>query len=334
MQQFKPEANHAYWMASMSQALALSPKNNFAEWRESLRAKLVELVGLMPEPVPANVRIEFEQEHEHFRETRFVFSSEPEADVPCHLLIPKSGKAPFPLVICLQGHSTGMHISLGRARFESDEKSIEGGRDFGLQAVREGYAALVMEQRCFGERKSSLTRYGNCLHSTLAALLLGRTMIGERVWDVSRAIDVMSEFPDVDTSRIACMGNSGGGTITYYAACLEPRIGIAMPSCSVCTYQTSIAVIEHCSDNYLPGALRYFEMGDLAALIAPRPLIVVTGRHDEIFPIDGVEENFENIRNIYAAAGAPENCRLIVGEAGHQFYPEQSWPVLREMAGW
>lgn len=334
MQQFKPETNHAHWMASMSQALAFSPKNNFSEWIEALRAKLVELVGLMPEPVPANVRIEFEQEHGDFRETRFVFSSEPEADVPCHLLIPSSGKGPFPLVICLQGHSTGMHISLGRAKFESDEKSIAGGRDFGLQAVREGYAALVMEQRCFGERKSSLTGYGNCLHSTLAALLLGRTMIGERVWDVSRAIDVMSNFSEVDTSRIACMGNSGGGTITYYAACLEPRIGVAMPSCSVCTYQTSIAVIEHCSDNYLPGALRYFEMGDLTALIAPRHLIVVAGRYDQIFPIDGVEENFENIRNIYAAAGAPDNCRLIVGEAGHQFYPEQAWPVLREMACW
>ena len=71
-------------------------------------------------------------------------------------------------------------------------------------------------------------------------LLLGRTMIGERVWDVSRANDALGAFPEVDVDRVACMGNSGGGATTFYAACLEPRIRVAMPSCSVCTYRDSI----------------------------------------------------------------------------------------------
>jgi hypothetical protein len=232
-----------------------------------------------------------------------------------------------------------MHISLGRARYAGDAESIAGDRDFARQAVREGYAALALEQRCFGERKDArpteVSHFERgCRHATMVALLLGRTMIGERVWDVSRAIDALNDFPEVDTGRIGCMGNSGGGTVTYFAACLEPRISIAMPSCYVCTFRDSIGRIDHCEDNYIPGALRYFEMGDLACLIAPRPLVVVAGRDDPIFPIAGVLETFDTIRRIYAAAGAADRCRLIVGEGGHRFYAAQAWPAFRELAGW
>jgi hypothetical protein len=159
-------------------------------------------------------------------------------------------------------------------------------------------------------------------------------MIGERVWDVSRAIDALHDFPEIDTDRIGCMGNSGGGTITYFASCLDQRISIGMPSCYVCTFRDSIGMIDHCPDNYIPGILRCFEMGDLACLIAPRPLVVVAGRQDEIFPIEGVKETFDKIQQIYAAAGASDRCRLVVGEGGHRFYADLAWPVFRELAGW
>jgi hypothetical protein len=61
--------------------------------------------------------------------------------------------------------------------------------------------------------------------------------------------------------------------------------------------------IDHCADNYIPGILRYFEMGDLACLIAPRPLVVVAGRQDDISPIKGVRETFDTIQRIYEAKG-------------------------------
>ena len=340
MKTFAPETSHEHQIRMAPRSLAFDPTVDYEAWRQEVGGKLRHLLGVLPERVPPNIRIEFEQEHDLYREKRFVFTTEAFADVPCHLLIPKAGHAPFPVVICLQGHSTGMHISLGRAKYEGDEALVsEGDRDFALQAVRQGYAALVMEQRCFGEREDRRptkvqTLNNRCHHASMTALLLGRTMVGERVWDVSRAIDVLAEFPEVDTDRVACMGNSGGGTITYFATCLEPRIGIAMPSCYVCTFRDSIASVDHCADNYIPGILKYFEMGDLACLIAPRPLIVVAGREDHIFPIRGVEETFETIRQIYAAAGASDRCRLVIGEEGHRFYAAPAWPVFKELAAW
>jgi hypothetical protein len=107
-----------------------------------------------------------------------------------------------------------------------------------------------------------------------------------------------------------------------------------MPSCSVCTYRDSIGSIDHRADNYVPGVLLYFDMADLAVLIAPRPLVVVAGREDKIFPIRGVEEAFVTISRIYLAADAPDECALVVGEGGHRFYAAEAWPVFRKVIGW
>ena len=318
--------------------LAFKGQRDYASWRRKVGAKLRGLLGDDPEESPLDLAVEWEHEHPDFTETRFAITVEPDCRMPCHLLIPKKGEAPFPAVICLQGHSTGMHISLGRAKFPNDEKDLSGDRDFAIQAVAEGYAALAIEQRAFGERADGRPKEVRhvdhpCHHASMTALLVGRTMVRERCWDVSRAIDALESFDRVDASRVGIMGNSGGGTISYFAGAIEKRIKIAMPSCYVCTFRDSIGRIDHCADNYVPGILKWFEMGDLACLIAPRPIVVVAGRHDDIFPFDAVQETFEKIQAIYHAAGALENCRLVVGEGGHQFY-RKAWKDFRELAGW
>ncbi len=340
MATYDPQVCHEHLMGIAPRILRYDPDKDFGTWRREVDAKLREIVGSMPDPVPLELTVEWEEDRDDFRETRFHFTSEPFAEVPCHLLLPKGGSGPVPVVICLQGHSTGMHISLGRPKYDGDEETISGGdRDFGIRTVREGYAALVMEQRCLGERHDGRPEHVHfvdhpCHHGSMVALLLGRTMTGERAWDVSRAIDALAEFPEVDTSRVGCMGNSGGGTTTYFAACLDPRISVAMPSSYVCTFRDSAGMIDHCMDNYIPGFLRWFEMADVACMIAPRPMVVVAGREDPIFPFHGVEEMFETIRQIYAAAGAPDACRLVVGEGGHRFYADDAWPVFHHISGW
>ena len=280
-----------------------------------------------PKPI-----IEFEKTDDpRFDEIRFSFESEPDFFVPAHMLLPKNRQGKLPVVICLQGHSTGMHISLGRPKFPGDEKTISGGdRDFAIQAVARGYAAIAMEQRGFGELKSPIASEMGCFHAVMQAFELGRTMAGERISDVSRLIDALSGFDMLDLDRIGLMGNSGGGTATYHTACLEKRIKVAMPSCAFCTFEGSIMAMHHCSCNYIPGILKFMEQPDEAVMIAPRPLIIVAGKEDPIFPIDHVLKAFEKVKEIYRQAGAPDNCRLVIGDEGHRFYAVQSWPVFEE----
>jgi len=331
---FEPGLPHLNFMNTYKPELSFDPALNYADWRGKVKVKFNEIIGDFPEKCDLNVHIDSETETESFYEKRIIFTSEPFVDVLAYLLVPKQGKKPFPLVICLQGHSPGVHISLGRAKNEHEQALIAGDRDFALQVVKQGYAALAIEQRCFGERSQDEKKQKNCTHSAMTSLLIGRTMIGERIYDVSRAIDAMSMFPEVDLSRIACMGNSGGGTTTYYAAIFDDRISVAMPSCVVCTYKDSLGSIFHCPDNYLPKAYKYFEMGDLATLTAPRKLIVVAGDADTIFPIHGVRAAYNTIEQIYTAAGVPDNCKLVVGNGPHRFYADDAWPVFNALAGW
>ncbi len=307
--------------------LSYNENRDYFAWKSEVKAKLSYLLGDMPQKTPINVNKEYERQARGYKEIRFTYESEKNCLVPAHLLIPDAVKNP-PVVICLQGHSTGMHISLGVAKYPNDENSFPRAAH-GLNAVKNGYAALVIEQRGMGERKS--TRTGNDHFATFTALLLGRTIIGERVWDVSRGIDALETFGGLDLNHIVCLGNSGGGTAAYYAAAMDERIFLAVPSCSVSSYRDSIGAIHHCPCNYLPGALKWFDMGEIACLIAPRKLLVVAGKKDEIFPIDGVRKVYSVIESVYKKENAEKNVRLIETEKDHWFCEDLIWPAVNKI---
>ena len=298
------------------------------DWQAKAREKLTELLGLPYEKCDPLFEVEYRDETEEYDETRFTFRTEPDCFAPAHFLSPKH--SPFekpPVMICLQGHSTGMQISLGRFKFPGDAKEVDDGdRDYALEAVRRGFCAVALEQRCFGERGG--TPRPDCYNASMTALLSGRTTIGGRVWDISRLIDMLeTEFADVcDPSRVYCCGNSGGGTATFYAAALEPRIRGAIPSCAFCTFADSIGAMYHCACNYVPRIRRYFDMAELAGMIAPRPLVIVSGEKDDIFPLAGAQSEFERVKNTYYAnSAAPENAVHVIGPGGHRFYAAPAW---------
>ncbi|MBQ4517615.1 MAG: hypothetical protein II997_03405 [Clostridia bacterium] len=305
---------------------------DFARWQEKGREKLKELLGLPFVLCDDLFSVESETECADYKEVRFTFQSEEGYFVPCHLLIPSGITQPVPVVLCLQGHSTGMHISLGRAKFPGDENLIAGGdRDFAIGAVKRGYCALTIEQRAMGECGSGENGAPACHVSTMANLLIGRTTIGERVWDVMRAIDVLEKYFSVviDAENIICLGNSGGGTTTFYTACLEERIKTAIVSCAFASFDESISAMFHCTCNFVPGMRRYFDMGDLSGLIAPKNLMIVSGAKDSIFPLESAQREFEMTEALYKHTKG--KCVHVIGSEGHRFYYDDAWKVYDEI---
>lgn len=306
---------------------------NFDEWRERVRVKLNELLGLPLESCDPMLEIEQTEKRDGYTEYKFTVQTEPGYFVPCYLLIPDLNKDKYPLTVCLSGHGGGMHVAVGISKTDDDTAALTSWhhRAIGLRAIRDGRAALAIEARNFGE--SSLKGYGtSCTEASKIAILMGRTTIGERVSDAMRILDAALErFNIIDATDIACTGNSGGGTATYYLACLDERIGTAAPSCSICTYEASIIAMQHCMCNHIPGIRKYFEMCDLAGLIAPRKLVVAAGMLDDIFPIGATRENFKKIEAIYSAAGASDRCALVVGDKGHLNYADLIWAKVAEM---
>jgi len=306
---------------------------DFTEWQKVAKQKLEELLGLPFEVCDPQLEIEYVKDDGAHTEYRFSVQTEEGYYVPCHLLVPKGMDGKIPLTVCLSGHGAGMHIALGIPKNEIDEKKLAEWphRAMAPRAIKEGRAALVIEARNFGE--SSLEGYGtSCTEAAKIAILIGRTVIGERVWDAMRILDaVFDRFEMLDADGIVCTGNSGGGTAAYYLACLDERISVAAPSCSVCSYEASIAAMRHCMCNHIPSIRKYFEMGDLAGLIAPRKLIIAAGKADSIFPAKGTEENFEIIKRLYEYAGAPDSCVLVWGDGGHYNYADLLWEKIHEM---
>jgi dienelactone hydrolase len=332
---FSPSVFHRRLMDEVEQKLAYR-RGSVAAWQRRLRRKLRELVGAMPargQRPALRARTLWRQERSTGTIEKVVFTAERGADVCAYVCLPKRAEPPYDFFVCLQGHSTGAHVSIAVDR-EDEFKRIRpdsGDRAFGLECMRRGIAALCIEQRSFGLRREQVQKRTwdhGCVDATMHALMLGRTMIGERVFDVDRGIDYLASRGDCNMKTVGVMGNSGGGTISLFSAALLPRVRLAMPSCYFCTFRDSIMSIQHCVDNYVPNMMLWAEMADVMGLFAPKPVVIVAGKSDSIFPIAGVRRAFRQLKKIYRAAGAANRCHLVVGGGGHRFYASPAWPIM------
>ena len=330
---------HLYESVPREFGFRATTRDEFEAWQQAFRPQLAQALGLtnMHEDLsghePWAEKTGSEDMGEYVRE-RWYLHVEPDVPLPLWVLTPKGDSGPRPLVLTPHGHNHP-DLYVGITRNADEQKSLqEGQRAIAVQSVMQGYLTIAPTTRAFGEtaREKELAEGKNssCRIELMHDLLVGRTPIGERVWDVSRIIDwALDEF-DVDARRIAITGNSGGGTVSLFAAAMEERISVAVPSSYFCTFVGSIGSIGHCDCNYVPGILRLGEMYDVAGLTAPRPFCAIGGKEDRIFPIDHVRQAFAQLERIYAVAGVPENCELYEGDGGHRYYSGGSWPFIKK----
>ncbi|MBQ7386717.1 MAG: acetylxylan esterase [Clostridia bacterium] len=330
-----PRVHALNLLKATTPALRYDGKTDFAAWQSEARAKLAELLGLhnIKKPESDGFNMEWVKETDEYIDYRFTITSEVGYYLPIRLRMPKGVKAPMPLLVCLHGHSSGHHNAFAEVVYPCDEKAAGvNDRAFAIRGVSEGCAAMTVELRNMGECGGTADGKPDCHVSSMAALLNGRTTIGERVHDTMCALDtVLERFDFIDKSRIICIGNSGGGTATYYTSCIDERISLAISSCSICTYKDSIAAMHHCVCNFIPNIAKYFDMGDLGGLIAPRNVIIINGIDDDIFPHAGICEAFDMIKQMYAYAGVPDNCYHYTGNGGHRFFADPTWSVVHKM---
>ena len=329
---FSPKECHKRIFDKIKPALHWNGDTPINEHREICRNKLINLLGLdnmeKCEPMVQIIKREKLNENEHIH---FIVQVERDYFVNCHLLLPEGRQGKLPLCTCLEGHVSGAHLALGIEKFPYDETYISHDVDFCYQAVKHGFAGLAIEQRGFGENGGNPENGAtNCSHIASEAILMGRTLIGERVWDIQRVIDaVLDSFSDIVTmDGSILMGESGGGTATYYTACLEERFELYVPIVALCTLKDSIMSIEHCLCNYIPGLAKYFDMGDLSVLIAPKKILIFSTTNDEWFPLNGAREAYCELERIYNAYGAEDNCKMLVCEGGHRFFANKGWQEM------
>ncbi len=323
-----------YESAPLRMTFRAQDRKQTEAWQKRLRAKVSELVGGFPAE-RADLRSQTLEVREFpaYRREKFIFQSKPGLYVLAYLLTPKT-QGPFATVVCAPGHGRGVDDIVGIDEHGKDRTDKAGYQhDFALQVVEHGMAAVAIEQMAFGCRRDPRTRkrgLGNsaCQPTAGAALLLGQTMIGWRVYDVMRTIDWIETRKELDSKRVGCMGISGGGTCTTFSAALEPRIRAAMISGYLNTFRDSILSLSHCIDNYVPGILNWAEMYDVAGLIAPRPLFVESGEKDDIFPLQASLASFARVKKVYEVFGAADLAQQETFDGPHSFWGVKGLPFL------
>jgi dienelactone hydrolase len=306
-------------------------------WQKQLRAKITELVGGFP-PTHGALRPQTLEVREFpaYRREKFIFESRPGLAVLAYLLTPANARPPYRTMVCVPGHGRGVDDIVGIDDQGQDRTTKDGYQhDFAIQVVEHGLAAVAIEPMAFGCRRGTQARKEGLSHTSCqpvagAALLLGQTMIGWRVFDVMRTIDWIETRKELDASHVGCMGISGGGTCTAFSAALEPRIKAAMISGYLNTFRDSIFSLSHCIDNYVPGILNWAEMYDVAGLIAPRPLFAEAGAKDDIFPVDASRESFARVTKVYETLDAPDRFQTEIFEGTHSFHGVKGLPFLAE----
>lgn len=309
---------------------------SFAEWKKAALPELKRILGLdrleKLERLPITAESLWKRETPLGTIEKIRFSPEPGETACVYVCLPAAAKPPYRSFICLQGHSTGMHTSIAvRWEDETQPLAVEGDRDFALECMRRGIAAFCLEQRYMGERSSDPEHRPACQLPTMQNLMIGRTAIGDRVYDADRLVDYLYARGDVDRKRLGIMGNSGGGTTSMFAGAVLDRITHVIASCSFSSFRGSIGAMFHCSCNYVPHLLEFGESADVVGLAAPKPVVIVNGRQDPIFPLAEANRQFARLEAIYRAAGAPGNCLHAVGEGDHRFYAKEAWGAMLKL---
>jgi dienelactone hydrolase len=293
------------------------------EWRTALRQRLWDLLGAFGEEdrVPLNPRVVEVQEEEAYRREKLVYDTAPGISAVAYLLVPRDVTLPRPAVLCPPGHGAGKEVVAQKGTTQ----------DYGVRFAEAGFVTLAPEHIGFGERQQldrGDAQKGYRL-TNLKLQLLGLTIIGLRLWDLQRALDLLQGRPEVIPDRIGVCGLSLGGEMALYLAALDDRIKAAVISGFLNTFRHTFFAVEHCNCGYVPGILKWAEMGDIAALIAPTPLLVEAGKRDAGFPLAGAREGHAIARRAYELLGVPERCDLEVFDGGHAFSGRKALPWMR-----
>ena len=297
---------------------AFRPGLDFNAWRDNLREAIKGLLGPLPAPVdPEPVEVE-RTVCPGYVQTKLVYRSAPDVDVPAYLLVPDGVDArhPAPAILALHGHGGGKDDLVTAGIYHAFAKCF----------AQRGYVVLAPDAPGFGERGERFRRYGGrdgCNINFLKLALFGRNLMTLALWDDQRALDLLQARPEVDASRIGVAGLSFGGTRAMYLAALDERPAAVVVSGYLTTFRAyALDAGNFCGSQFLPGVYDLADVPDIHGCIAPRPLLIQAGRSDRGFNIEASRQAHAHLAAIYAAAGAADRLARDEFDGGHEFLPQ------------
>lgn len=298
------------------------------------REKLLQgLGGDWPASGPLNVELHERISREGYSIEILNYDVEPGQRIRGTLLIPDGVSASKPAPgICVWHQHAGKWEN-GRA--EPSGFLGNSMHHTGVALAREGYVVFCPDALCFGERRDPTEKLKGGEYERfefLRYVVNGKCLAWKHILDMRRAVDLISVRPEVRADRIGCYGHSMGSTHCWLVGPWEPRLKCIVGNCCLPTYKAiHRGHMLHCFPNFIPGIFQYGDTPDIAALIAPRPLLMNFGEHDSGSPIDEVRAGVEVIQRAYDSVHAGENFQSFIElNTGHVLSPSM-WEKTK---GW
>ena len=271
-----------------------------------MRDKILSRLGFEFNSEPLQSVSLLQRDEGTLRVEKVVYYSEPEIYVPGLLFLPKT-PGPHPAVVFVN----------------EGGKAADGIVDNYLRPLAEaGHVVFSIDPRGMGEtdpmapRSSKPAHFKDFVHDDESdfyynSLRVGKTPLGQRVLDVTKAIDYLASRKEVDGQRISAIGHGLGGLIVLYSAALDERVASAAATRSLLSYEAIVEneLYTHRFPTFAPGLLRDFDLPEVAAMIAPRPLLLANpvDQVHRIAPPDDVEKTYQPAAAFYKLAGNATN---------------------------
>jgi dienelactone hydrolase len=337
-------------------------------WQTKARATVLERLSYAPPPVPPAADVIRREDRGDYVQETLTFQTTPDLRVPAYVLIPKKAKLPAPGIVALHCHG-GFYVWGNDKLVDVDhehpalteyKQELYQGRSIASELVRRGNVVIIIDAFYWGERRmlldqdppsyrdpqgmtkaevSDFNRRSQENEQLVARSLFaaGITWPGVLLWDDLRTVDYLASRPEVDPQRIGCIGLSLGGYRSFLLAALDPRIKVAVDVGWMTSFASQIRrhVVNTIGFSFhIAGLYRYMDLPDLAALIAPRALLVINGAKDSLFAPEGVRAAFEKIGACFQKAGASDHQHCRMYDTPHEFNRQMQDEAFAWLARW
>lgn len=263
-------------------------------WQANLRAALWSVLRLddlaVVRAIPLDVQVESTEPRAGYQLQQLTLASTPGRRIAALLTLPDGVAGPVPAVVCIHGH--------GGSRYAvHDPASIY--RGFAAALSAGGYATVAVD---VGQ------------HQVYEE---GRLLMGERLWDCIRCVDLLASLPQVDAARIGCAGLSLGGEMAMWLGAMDERIAAEVSS----GFLTTMDQMEHnhCMCWKLDGLRDLVDYADIYALTAPRALQCQNGLQEgpTMFHVPLARQVLAEVEPAWRDLGRLDAVALHVHAGGH-----------------
>ncbi|MGB7327085.1 MAG: prolyl oligopeptidase family serine peptidase [Rubripirellula sp.] len=310
----------------------LSPDTTLDQWkagRPERQRQLRDMLGLDPMPprTPLQAEVVDSTLHSDYRVERLHFQPSPGLYVAANFYVPAKVETRLPTILYGCGHARQAN---GKLSFGNKTAY----HHHGVWFARNGYACLIIDTIQWGEFLGD--HHGTYRLKQWWWNNRGYTPAGVEAWTCVRALDYLETRPEVDADRFGVTGRSGGGAYSWWVTGIDDRIKVAVPVAGITTLRNHVVdgcVEGHCDCMYMINTYRW-DYSMVAALAAPRPLLIANSDKDTIFPLDGVLAIHQQVRDVYRLYGEENKLGLQITEGPHRDTQELRVHAFRWFNRW